>query len=491
MPPQPTVRRPPHLRPDYANTVIPPNFAPLNLVVQEPGTEFAVTARGARGVPLRVVSSTQSIVFPPARWQTLLAANRGGQLSLEVCARNAKGVWRRFQPVTNTIAAEEVDPYLVCRVIPTVHNLWFGIEIRQRDLRNFDQSPVLRNQSLAGGCINCHTFHNNHADLMTLGVRSSAYGSSVLLAQGGAVTKIDTKFGYTAWHPSGRAVAYSLNKVHQFFHAGGVEVRDVVDNESALAYYVVDKKVTRTSPKFSNPDRLETYPTWSPDGKYLYFCSAPVLWENRKKMPPDHYEDLQYDLLRIRYDVDSDEWGELETVLTAKETDRSLLLPRISPDGRFLLFCGCDYGCFPIFQPSSDLYLLDLKTTKYRRLDAVNSDRSESWHCWSSNSRWFVFSSKRRDGLFTRSYFSYVDKNGRVHKPFLLPQEDPTYYDSCLNCYNVPELVAEPVRTAPRRLAAAIRGARALKVEVPVKFPTDKGSKAGAPLSDMPWKSGR
>jgi hypothetical protein len=491
LPPRPTVRRPPHLRPDYAGTVIPPNLAPLNFVVEEPGTRFAVAVRGPNGRSVRVVSATPSIFFPQGPWRSLLSASRGRQLTFEVCARSAKGGWRRFQPVTTTVAREEVDPYLVSRVIPTVHNIWFRIEIRQRNLENFDQSPILHNRSFADGCLNCHAFCNNRTDLMTVGIRSKVHGSSALLAKDGSVTKIDAKFGYTAWHPSGRVAAFSLNKVNQFFHAGGVEVRDVVDNESALAYYVVAAKTVRTSPKFSNPDRLETYPTWSPDGRYLYFCSAPVLWQNRRKIPPDHYEELQYDLMRIPYDIERDDWGERETVLSAKETGRSLLLPRISPDGRFLLFCGCDYGCFPIYQPSSDLYLLDLRTRKYRRLDLVNSDRSESWHSWSSNSRWFVFSSKRRDGLFTRSYFSYVDERGNAHKPFLLPQEDPTFYDTCLNCYNVPELITGPVRTTPRRLAAAIRGSRAIKVDMPVKFSTAKGAKAGAAPTDMPWRSGR
>src|SRR5665647_1707249 len=89
------------------------------------------------------------------------------------------------------------------------------------------------------------------------------------------------------------------------------------------------------------------------------------------------------------------------------------------------------YSSFPGTQPESDLYLMDLRTKKYQRLDAVNSNRSECWHSWSSNGRWFVFSSKRRDGLLTRPYFSYFDSQGQAHKPFLLPQKDPAdFYDS-------------------------------------------------------------
>jgi hypothetical protein len=100
---------------------------------------------------------------------------------------------------------------------------------------------------------------------------------------------------------------------------------------------------------------------------------------------------------------------------------------------------------------------MELDTGEYRRLD-VNSDFSESWHSWSSNSRWIAFSSKRRNGLFTRCYFSYVDPTGRVHKPFVLPQRDPDFYDSSLKTVSVPELITGPVPVSDPVLSAAVRG---------------------------------
>ena len=159
-----------------------------------------------------------------------------------------------------------------------------------------------------------------------------------------------------------------------------------------------------------------------------------MLWEDRNKVPPENYNKVKYDLLRISYDIEKDQWGEVETVLSAQDTGLSILEPRISPDGRWLLFCMCDYGSFPVYHQSSDLYLMDLKAAqqtgqyKYRRLD-INSDQSESWHSFSSNSRWIAFSSKRHYGIFTRTYLSYVDKTGKVYKPIILPQKDPTFYD--------------------------------------------------------------
>ncbi|MBM3498104.1 MAG: hypothetical protein FJX74_05480 [Armatimonadetes bacterium] len=254
-----------------------------------------------------------------------------------------------------------------------------------------------------------------------------------------------------------------------------------------MAYYDLRGQRAWTTPGLNRDDRLETYPTWTPDGQWLYFCSAPFPWRNRHRIPPENYRQCRYDLCRISYDVETKRWGEPEVVLPAAELGKSLLLPRISPDGRFLLFCACDYGCFPIYQPSSDLYLLDLRTGRWRRLDVLNSPRSESWHCWSSNGRWVAFSSKRQDGLFTRTYLSYVDASGKTHQPFVVPQKDPASYDSCLKTYTVPELILEPVPVRPQRLAQTIIDPTQTQVDSPISFEP----KAQASAPEAAWQTGR
>ncbi len=188
--------------------------------------------------------------------------------------------------------------------------------------------------------------------------------------------------------------------------------------------------------------------------------------------------------MRISYDLETDKWGSSEMVLPSAKTGLSILLPRISPDGRFLLFCMCEYGCFPVYQPSSDLYMMDLTTRDYKKLD-VNSDFSESWHSFSSNGRWIVFSSKRRGGLFTRSYISYVDPQGKVHKPFILPQKTPSFYDSVLETYSVPELITGPIEISERQLGKVIRAASETKLKLPITGATPK---VGA---SEPWQQQR
>jgi len=459
------ISRKPQIKPDYTDTVIPTNIAPLNFIVLEPGTDYLVKIYSTNREPINVYSRTGKIRIPLQKWKSLLNASRGQELNFDIYVRDKNAPWSRFKTITNKIANENIDSYLVYRFIKPLFNWWKDVGVYQRNLENYEQSLILHGNSFNDGCLNCHTFLNNTPEYMTLGIRSSTYGSATLLAGKEKVIKIGQKWGYATWHPSGKLATYSINNVRQFFHKTTPEIRDVADLDAAIFYYRVDSQQIKMAAEISEKDRLETYPTWSPDGKYLYYCSAPILWEDRETVPPEGYDQVKYDLRRVEYNLETDEWGQPETVLSAQETGMSILLPRISPDGKFLVFCMCDYGCFPVYQNSSDLYLLSLETGKYEKLSA-NSEYSESWHSFSSNSRWLSFSSKRRDGLFTRIYFSYIDKDGRAYKPLILPQKDPTYYDSLLQTYSVPELITHKVEVSR---AALTRAARApAEVAMPV-----------------------
>jgi hypothetical protein len=321
----------------------------------------------------------------------------------------------------------------------------------------------------------------------------------MLLVKDAKATKINTRTSfnsspaaYTSWHPNGRLAAFAVIEVVQFHHAAG-NSDDVFVHASDLCVYDRDSNGVSSVPQLSDPDRLETFPTWSPDGKYLYFCSAPRLWEKgliRKRELPLNYRQARYDLMRVGYDDSTGAWGELEPVLLSQDTGLSINEPRISPDGRFLLFCMADYGCFPVFRESSDLYMICLETGRYWRLENINSRYSESWHCWSTNGRWITFASKRRDGLFGRVYLSYVDPHGDARKPVLLPQQDPNFYAAFLENFNVPELIAKPVGIGRAELLRAIEESEASDarfVDAPRASETAARETApGKPQTDLP-----
>jgi Tol biopolymer transport system component len=135
----------------------------------------------------------------------------------------------------------------------------------------------------------------------------------------------------------------------------------------------------------------------------------------------------------------------------ASEQQKSASFPVISPDGRYLLFTIHDYGTFPIWHRDADLCLVELATGKQVVQETINSGEADSFHSWSKNSRWVIFSSRRYDGRYTRLYISYLDPDGQFRKPFLLPQKDPGFYDSFFYSYNKPEMIDGPVQVSQRR----------------------------------------
>jgi tricorn protease-like protein len=210
--------------------------------------------------------------------------------------------------------------------------------------------------------------------------------------------------------------------------------------------YNLKTNTVTTSPKISTKQR-ENSPAWSPDGKWLYYISAPAVVDDDLKSR----NWTMYSLCRIPYDTLNNTWGDVDTVLSAKQTGLSISAPILSPDGRYVLFCMAPYGYFTVFDKLSDLYILDLKTNKYHKLD-INSESAESYHCWSHDGRWIVFSSKRIDDMHSRPYFAYFDKNGKTSKPFLLPQKDPDFYFTFDENYNRPELIKGKINLNPRQV---------------------------------------
>jgi hypothetical protein len=442
------------ISPDYSQTVIPPNIAPLNFVIKEEGRRFYVKIYSDQGDTIKIVASKPVIMIPHRKWKKLLNKNAGNNVYFDIYAEEIRGHWIKYQSISNHIARENIDSYLVYRLINPGYILWDKLGIYKRNIESFDESPVMVNDLVNKNCMNCHSFCQNDPDHMLFHIRGNLGGT--IIYRNGQLKKINTGTEYTmsagvypAWHPGGNIIAFSVNKISQKFYSAGAERIEVYDRSSDIILYDIEANMVTTSPSVSTKNK-ESMPVWSPDGKYLYFGRA-----NKPEGPQPH-DSMMYDLLRIPYDVESGQWGEIDTILTAREAGHSISWPRISPDGRYLLFCMSDHGYFSIHYPSSDLYIMDLQTMKYKRLD-ISSDNVDSFHSWSHNGRWFVFASKQMNGLCSRPFFSYFDESGNAHKPFVLPQKDPEFYSTYLKNYNVPELVSERIDVNKWKLTKTVR----------------------------------
>ena len=111
---------------------------------------------------------------------------------------------------------------------------------------------------------------------------------------------------------------------------------------------------------------------------------------------------------------------------------------------------------FPVFPQTGN--------SCYIRCPATVTSDTESYHSWSSNSRWIVFSSRRIDGLYTRPYFAYIDEEGNASKPFLLPQKDTDYYHRFMKSYNIPEFITGKVSSKIRALSTLAKEDKGIDV---------------------------
>lgn len=453
------VNEKPVIYPAYDDIVIPYNIAPLNVAYEMEGKEFITELKaGERSL----ITKGKHTDWKIKQWQDLLSSAKGKTVESYVYIKTDKG-WNRYSPIRWTVAEEPIDPYISYRIIAPSYVTYEELSIRQRELATFDEQMVYNNMLLSnakdGQCINCHSYKNYKTDNMQFHARQHKGGTLLVTTDG--VKKINLKTDstisagvYPAWHPTHNLIAYSINDTGQSFHTKKNNKIEVQDLKSDLILYDIDRN--EVSHIENDTLEWEVFPAWAPDGKTLYYCSAHMEIQNhaqREREIIDRYKEFQYNIYRKSFDPETLTFGPSELVLDAKAMNRSATFPRISPDGRYLLFGMGEYGCFHIWHKDADLYIVDLETMQLRNVKEVNSRDVESYHAWSSNGRWMLFTSRRDDGGYTRLYIAYFDKDGKAHRPFLLPQRNPYFYGDYYKSYNVPEFMIEPVTITPQEFA--------------------------------------
>lgn len=452
----------PVLIPDYTSVTIPATMAPLNFTLSEDFSRIHAVIRGANGEEI-IASGKKDIHIPVQKWQTLLSRNMGDSLLVTVSYKQDDG-WKQYQPFPIYISPHPIDYGLVYRRIAPGYELYSHMGIYQRELASFQEKAIIENTLVPGSCVNCHSFKETQPGSMSLHVRGKHGGT--ILHRDGEKNIINLKTDQTGsagvypyWHPTGKYIAYSVNTTRQVFHSTADKRIEVFDLASDLIVYDVDNNRILTTPLLQT-ENFETFPAFSPDGKTLYFACA------TKCEMPAQYEDVKYNLCKIDFDPLTATFGNhVDTLINAASMGKSISVPRPSYDGKYLMYTLADYGSFLIWHPEADLWMMNLETGETYPLDAANSPDTDSYHSWSSNSRWFVFSSRRDDGLYTRLYLSSIDDNGQPTKAFMLPQEKASVIDESFYSFNVPEFISGPVELDVRNIEKKILSPDRIKVK--------------------------
>ena len=448
----------PAIYPDYCNVTIPCNIAPLNFMLPADQFEACVARLTTPDGQQQTYGNGVKVLIPEEEWHDMLDNSKGRSIKVEVWGKKAEE-WLSFTPFEIQVANEPIDDYLSYRLIEPSYVAWDFMEIAQRNITTFEETQIFNNEitctdKATGQCINCHSYQNYKTDNMLFHVRKSNGGT--VLVNDGKVSKVNLKRDYTisggvypAWHPKEKLIAFSTNLTRQSFHTQNLNKIEVFDLASDMILY--DVKTDSVTIVSNDSILLEVYPTWSPDGKYLYYCKSVPLPEEMKGQEINiTYQKIQYNLYRRSFDVATHGFGEEELVFDAASINKSVTLPRISPDGRYILFAIGQYGCFHIRHNDGDIVCMPLDQefplTQTIDLSKVNSNgRPDSYPSWSSNGHWIMVASRREDGNYCRVYFSYFN-NGKAEKAFLMPQEDPELNTFLLKSYNRPEFMVEPVK---------------------------------------------
>jgi Tol biopolymer transport system component len=452
----------PPIYPDYVNVTIPVNIAPLNFKFPGVCQKIEVTLTGKKSIIN--IRSGHKIRIPLKRWKRLLAEQQNDSVSVNVSAR-INGKWVGYKPFAFYVSADRIDPYLSYRLIEPAYEVYQKLQICQRDLESFDESVIIDNNLTGGGCINCHTYSDQHNSLSFFHLRHKNGGT--MIQDKGVFRKLNTATDstisagvYGNWHPKGRFIAFSTNVIIPEFHSINNLRLEVYDTISDVVILDLDKNEIIKNPLLSGKREFETFPAFSSDGRKIYFCSA------RETKMPQNYRSVRYSLCSLSFDPDSVLFGsKADTLVSAFRTGRTISQPKPSPDGKYILFTSFDYGNFPVWHKEADLHLLRLTDLSVDSIPVVNSGNSDSYHSWSSDSRWFVFASKRDNGMYGKPYFAHIDENGKCSKPFLLPQKNADFYDFFLKSYNIPELARGPVPFSPTDVERAFRKLKAESVK--------------------------
>ena len=460
-------KRLPEIYPDYKNVTIPCNIAPLTFEIKEKGATSFLTRFSVGDNELLL--SGRDVVPSLEQWREFLASFAGsGKIQVDTYFEK-DGKWYMNTPFFVYVSPDSIDPYLSYRLIPPSYVAYEKLDIIQRDLTSYDEEVIYSNMLLSseqkGQCINCHHYKNFKTDNMQFHARQHLGGT--FFVHDGKPIKLNLKTDstisagvYPSFNPVYDVVAYSVNNTGQAFHTVHPNKIEVQDTASDLILY---DPVKNTVSHISNSKTdLEVFPCWSADGLTLYYCCAHFeVKDTANSVTKEEilrYKEIKYDILARRWNPETYEFSEPDTVFACSRKGKSATLPRVSPDGRYMLFALGEYGCFHVWHKDADIYMLDLATGTVRSLANSNSDEAESYPTWSSNGKWVMFSSRRDDGNYTRVYIAHVEPDGNTAKAFIVPQSNPAFYPLFEKSFNRPEFMIEPVRFTPVEVAEVLSG---------------------------------
>jgi tetratricopeptide (TPR) repeat protein len=399
---------------------------------------------------------------PDADWATIKqrSVQRDAELAIVGIGKDAKAISSASvrirtstDPVGDSIFYREVPlPFIKAVQDPSRIRWRFG------SIASEEQPPVvLENLPVCG---NCHSFSGDGSVLgldVDYGNDKGGYAilpvsKQMLLNDEKIITWSDYKkddgeptFGLLSQvSPDGRYVISTVKDRAVFVATPGIEFSQLFfPIKGILVVYDTETGSYRPLPGADDPEYVQSNPTWSPDGKSIVFARSKVYRKESiatatsilldEKDVPEFIEDkepFKFDLYRVPFN--EGRGGTPEPIEGASHNGKSNYFAKFSPDGKWIVFCKAEN--YMLLMPDSELFIVPAAGGEARRLRA-NTPRMNSWHSWSSNGRWLVFSSKANTP-YTQLFLTHIDEQGQSTPPVVLDR-----FTGNEGAANIPEFV--------------------------------------------------
>lgn len=355
----------------------------------------------------------------------------------------------RSSPVRLSISERPLKDRIAFRVVQPLFKPMLPNSIK---IFSFHQKPLSTLMEFEGTCVGCHDYSSQSAFFNIKTAVGRRLATTKWQGQGFQPNLQDIgEFSFITISPDGQHAAFAINLTGKLkLNQTSIEPFEYPYESGDIGYYDAKRNSVVPLSGASDPNFVEDMPFFSPDGKYLLFSRYQYGVKDGMRGIPS------MDLYKVPFNGGSG--GKPIPITKASANNMYQYFPRYSPNGKWLSFCRGD-GFQGIYaRKTSDIFLLSVNGNTVTKLNLNKENMMDSWHDWSSDSHWLIFSSNREKNNLTSLYLAYIDDRGKDYPPVKL-----VGYESLK--INTPQFVPENLN---------LEGAKDLKDYINSVFPAPK-----------------
>jgi len=427
------------------NAIIPNNYS--HPIIEWQGPE---DYNDAFLIELKSRKNTLNVVLKNKSWQPEGSEFNKFLKEKEVLItiyRLDKGVTYKSQPVRLAISERSLDDRIAFRMVQPLFDPELPNAIK---IFSFDQKLPVSLIELQGTCVGCHNYSANTA---IFNIKRGVGRKLVTATRDDQEYSLDKHafgdFSFFTISPDGKHGVLVRNPLGRLIvKKDFIEPFDYPYQAADVYIYNFEDKTLTPLKGASDRNFVEDMPSFSPDGQYVIFSR--YQYSEKDGVRGIHSMDL------YQVPFNNGNGGDPVPIKNASSNNMYQYFARYAPNGKWISFCRADGSKGIYARRSSDIYLLSTKDNSVTKLNLNLDNTMDSWHDWSSDSHWLIFSSNREKNRLTSLYLVYIDDNGKDYPPVKLVGSDnmkvntPQFFQKNLNIEAI-ENLKDYIEGAPKQ----------------------------------------